>query len=102
MNYPFSLVFNDGSIFPELPRGEVLIYGKHHKTFAKCDYDGEMNISHPHVNGYATEDWVFLATDSDSVMAWHGERKKEGHYYKGKISWEKALRREQRDSNRRD
>ena len=102
MNYPFSLVYNDGNTFPELPRGEVLIYGRHHKTFAKCNYDGDMNISHPYARGDEIDGWLYLATDRDSIMAWHGPRKKEGYYCKGRVSWAKAVKREQRDVYKRD
>ena len=100
MNYPFSLVFNDGNIFPELPCGEVLIYGKHYQTSAKCDYEGNMNIPPSRIKREEKERWVYLATDKDSIFAWHGERKKDGHYCFGKVNWAKALKKAERDAHR--
>ena len=91
MYYPFSLVFNDGQMFPELRSGLIAVFGEHPRAFAKCDYDGNMNIVMPHAKKDSLEQMVVLAKDFDTVFAWHGERQKVGTTYLGKVNWRKAF-----------
>jgi hypothetical protein len=102
-NYPFSLVRNDGRMFPELRKGDVVVFGNHRRSFAQCDYEGNMNRTYPG-NKPTTERWLPLGKDQDSIMAWHGDRKKDGHVEMVRVDWSKALKnrekREKRDKKR--
>ena len=91
MYYPFSLVFNDGQLFPELREGLVAVFGEHPRSFAKCDYDGNMNIVMPRSQGSDLEQVVVLAKDFDSVFAWHGDREKIRGIPCVRVNWRKAF-----------
>lgn len=87
----FSLVENDGNKYPELPQGLVLAYGnKRDDVVAFTDYDGKTDRSQP---GNVSGEWFPLGVDTDSIMAWHGERKKERNVYYGKVIWKKERKR---------
>lgn len=101
MPYDFSLVRNNGRLFPELRVGDVIVFGDHPRAFAKCDYDGNMNRPYPG-NKPTNNLWLPLARDPDSVMAWHGERKREGHVELVQVDWTKALNKREKDQKWRD
>jgi len=89
-NYAFSLVRNNGRLFPELRTGDVVVFGNHRDAFARCDYDGNMNRPFP--GNKPTESlWLPLGKDFDSIMAWHGKRKREGHSELVEVNWKKAI-----------
>ena len=97
MYYPFSLVQNDGHLFPDLPAGVVAVFGEHQKAFAKADYDGNLNIPNPKTKDDALEQWVYLSKDFDSIHAWHGQRRKDKHNRLVLINWRRALEKQQMD-----
>lgn len=99
--YAFSLVRNNGRLFPELRAGDVVVFGDHHRAFAKCDYNGNMNRPYP--GNKPTESlWLPLGRDFDSVMAWHGERRKDSHVEEVKVDWTKALKRQEERKERKE
>ena len=82
--YPFSLVRNKNDLFLTLPQdADVLVYGRHPKAYAKCDYEGNTNVSLRPNRPHETTRWLFLGKDFDSVMAFHGprERNRKNRYY---------------------
>jgi len=83
----FSLVKNDGNIYPEFPPGFVLVFGnKRDDAIVFTDYDGKSDRQKPKdIEG----EWFPLSIDFDSIMAWHGERRKEHSKDYGKIKWKK-------------
>ena len=101
MAYAFSLVRNNGRLFPELRIGDVVVFGDHPRAFAKCDFDGNMNRPYPG-NKSTSNLWLPLARDFDSVMAWHGERKKDGHVERVKVDWSKAVKKREKEQKRRE
>lgn len=97
--FPFSIIINDGKSFPNMPAGELLIYGKHDQAIGRCDYEGNMENVHPDANieKNEVERFILINNDRASIMAWHGERKKQldGKFDNGrrlgKINWKEAL-----------
>lgn len=97
--FPFSVIINDGKSFPNMPVGELLIYGKHDQAIGRCDYEGNMENIHPDVpkDSKEVERLVLINNDRASIMAWHGERHKQlkGNFDNGrrlgKINWKDAL-----------
>jgi len=81
----FSLIENDGGT-PDLPRGLIVVFGYKKDAVACTDYDGLADRPVPEtVDG----EWFPLSTDFDSIMAWHGERKNNGHQTLVRIHWKK-------------
>jgi len=81
----FSIVKNNGKMFPNLPVGDVVVFGDHYRSFAKCDYEGNANCSYP--DKPLIDKWVVLSKDYDSVMAWHGKRKRSNNLELVLINW---------------
>jgi hypothetical protein len=106
--FPFSIVLNDGVAFPAMPAGELLVYGKHDQAIARCDYDGNTDVPHPHAEEGETNRLVLLNNDRDSIMAWHGHREpanpeapKNGRKV-GRIDWVKAIKHEAKKAERKE
>lgn len=78
----FSLVKND--LNTESPQGFILAYGNKHSGVSYFDYDGNADRKKP---SYINSEWFPLSNDRDSIMAWHGERKKINGVEYGKVNW---------------
>jgi len=107
--FPFSIVQNDGVAFPNMPVGELLVYGRHDQSIATCDYDGNMSSIHPNADAKAneTDRLILLNNDRDSIMAWHGYREKQNPEFNngrcfGRVNWCKALKDKFQRSKRRN
>ena len=83
----FSLVQNHDEEFPELPPGDVLVFGNRENAIAFCDYDGNLDRIYPNSKPNESERWVQISKDQDSTYAWHGDRRKEGAREYGKVIW---------------
>lgn len=94
--YLFSLVKNNGRLFPELLVGDVVVFGDHPRAFAKCDCDGNMNRPYPGNKPFSSV-WLPLGKDRDSVYAWHGERKRNGYTEMVKVDWSNAIKRKEKE-----
>jgi len=81
----FSLVRNDGYQYPEAPQGIIVVFGNKRDALAYTDYDGRASVFRPQVDS----DWFPLSREFDSVMAWHGERKKINGKEHVQIKWRK-------------
>jgi len=82
----FSLVKNEANMFPEVADKYVVAFGFYRNAVAYLDYDGNADRDTPaETNG----EWFALSRDFDSVMAWHGERRKKGVGEQVKIHWKK-------------
>jgi len=98
MRFPFSLIINDGKALPNMPTGELLIFGRHDQAIARCDYEGNMDRIHPNADteNNETDRQVLINGDRHSVLAWHGERTKQNPEFDngrrlGRVNWRKAL-----------
>ena len=81
----FSLVNNNGS-YPELPQGLIVMFGYKRDAIAYMDYDGKADRDTPaNVQG----EWFPLSTDFDSVMAWHGKRRRQGYREYVLVQWKR-------------
>lgn len=109
MKFPFSLIINDGVAFPNMPMGELIVFGRHDQAIAECDYDGNLDRVHPDMDSTKNESERFVLINNDrySIMAWHGQRKNQfDHFDNGRrlglINWQKALHIEEAKSNKRN
>jgi hypothetical protein len=99
--FPFSIILNDGIAFPNMPKGELLVFGKHDQAIARCDYHGNMDRIHPDADteNDETSRFILINKDRDSIMAWAGQRRNtnprvdfDDGYRDGLINWRKALK----------
>jgi len=74
----FSLVENNGQL--------VVVFGYERNAIAYMDYDGKADRDAP---AGITGDCFPLAQDNDSILAWHGERKKVNGIEVVRIFWRK-------------
>ena len=96
LKYPFSIVLNDGTAFPNMPSGPLLVLGQHDQAVAYTDYDGNMDRTHPEelIDG-KMELYIMINNDRHSIMAWHGQRKNQNDHFDngrrlGLINWRDA------------
>lgn len=62
-----------------------MVFGYEKNAVAYTDYEGVADCSTPaNVQG----EWFPLSTDFDSVMAWHGERRKQGRHEFVRVKWQ--------------
>lgn len=106
MRFPFSIVLNDGTAFPNMPEGPLLVLGKHDQAVAFCDYEGNMDCVHPEelIDG-KSEVNILINGDRNSIMAWHGPRKNQyAHYDNGRrfglVNWRVAAESKAKKANR--